>query len=294
MGDLGDSHSSDGSPMSYFRWEKNTNGSLEWVERYATTDTVDDAIERIDVMEPPWLIWVAFNAPHAPWHTPPDHLTTDPVGDTSTQRKYNGMVEAMDTELARLLDHLDASGLAEETLVIAMGDNGTPPDAISPPFDADHAKASIYEGGVRVPLIVRGPPVEAPGRRIDHLVQVSDLFATVAEVAEVDLREASLSLDSRSLVPYLSDPAAPPRRETVYSETFGPLTEPYTFSRRMVRDDRYKLVEKWREGLGHLYELYDLEGLDSEGPNLMLGVLTPEQHEAYLELSARLPWDAPS
>ena len=293
MGDLGPSHSSDGSPMSYYHWEKNTNGALEWVETYVTTDTANDAIARIDAMEPPWFMWMAFNAPHAPWHEPPPELTTEPVGTTSVMRKYNAAAEAVDTELGRVLAHLDESEHADDTLVLVLGDNGSPPEAASPPFDETTAKGTVYEGGVRVPLIARGPVVTDPGRAVDHLVQISDLFATIADAAEVDLSRIPVDIQSRSLMPYLVDPDAPSRREVVYSESFGPVRGPYTYARRMIRDERYKLVQKWLDGSETLHELYDLEGLDVEGENLMEGVLTPSEREAYLRLAAELPWSVP-
>ncbi|MFT4622193.1 MAG: arylsulfatase B [Myxococcota bacterium] len=294
MGDFGEDHTSDGSPQSYFLWEKNTDGELAWVEVYATTDTVNDAIAQLDTLEPPWLLWVAFNAPHAPWHEPPPELTSEPVGATAIQRQYNAMVEAMDTEIGRLLAHLDAGPHADDTLVVALGDNGTPPDATSAPFHETNAKGTVYEGGIRIPLIIRGPRVVEPGRRVPHLVQASDLFATVAEVANVDLSASPIEHDSVSMVPYLTDPATPAMRSTVYSETFGPVGRgPYTFVRRAVRDERYKLVQKWWLGLGSLYELYDLEGRDAEGIDLMAGVLSPEHRAVYLRLAAELPWEVP-
>ena len=97
---------------------------------------------------------------------------------------YQALTQAMDTELGRLLAHLDAIGERENTLIIFMGDNGTPAPvqrkSIGP---LRGAKWDIQDGGVRVPLLVSGAGVTRHGAREDALVVATDMFATIAEVA---------------------------------------------------------------------------------------------------------------
>jgi septum formation protein len=133
------------------------------------------------------MLYVAFHAPHTPNHLPPAQLTPVTPAPTGECRFdpggcYRMMVEALDTELGRLLGSMDP-GLASRTTVILVSDNGTPVEAISPPWPALHSKGTIFEGGIRVPLIIRSPLVVQPGREVPALVNTTDLFATVAELA---------------------------------------------------------------------------------------------------------------
>ena len=107
---------------------------------------------------------------------------------------YRGEIRAMDTEVGRVLDHLPPN-----TIVFFIGDNGTETDATDAPFARRHAKGTLYEGGINVPLIVFGPGVERG--ECSALVSSTDLFATLAELAGV----VSTAEDSVSLVPYLLD-----------------------------------------------------------------------------------------
>jgi hypothetical protein len=118
----------------YFRWEKTVNGAKTISTNYATTDNVNDALTWIrEQGTTNWFLWLAFNAPHTPLHKPPNHLHSSealPADQNSIGQKprpyYEAMVEAMDTELGRLLSKIDRSN----TVVIFIGDNGTPVDVV--------------------------------------------------------------------------------------------------------------------------------------------------------------------
>jgi arylsulfatase A-like enzyme len=237
-----------GNQMSYFSWEKNTNGRLAHTDTYATTDTIDDALARVEAMHPPWFLWVAFNAAHRPFEEPPRSLHTRRNLESVADR-FDATVEALDGEIGRLLRSMDPAVLAETTIVF-VSDNGTAPPGVTPPWRSSRAKATLYEGGINVPLIIAGPRVSAPGSECAALVHVVDVFATVAEIAGVDLGQLSsedgkpLQIDGRSLLPYLTNPSAESRHDVIYQDQFGPNGPgPYQFERRMVRDERYKLLE---------------------------------------------------
>ena len=143
-----------------------------------------------------------------------------------------------------------------------MGDNGTPSEVIQPPYTPDHAKSTLYQGGIHVPLIIadgshlvgRDPePTERvgfvtnPGRTESSLVLALDLFATIADIAGVDVPDE----DSVSLLPYLED-RAQHLRDFVYTESFR-TTEPGS-RQGTARDERFKILFK----APCTYELYDL------------------------------------
>ena len=93
------------------------------------------------------------------------------------------MVEAMDTEIGRLLENVTLA----DTTVIFIGDNGTTGGVDRAALSsATKAKATMYEGGVRVPLLMAGAGVVSPNRRVTALVSAVDLFPTILELAGID------------------------------------------------------------------------------------------------------------
>ncbi len=183
---------------------------------------------------------------------------------------YEAMIQAMDTELGRLLDEVDL----DETLVILLGDNGTPGPVTWRPFIGRRfldpsipaipgkAKGTTFEGGVRVPFIVAGAGVNDPGRTSDRLVCVVDIFATIAEALGINQSQLAQlpganGTDSISFHHVLRNQGGPPRR-VAFTEVFSPNFPVPTASncvacqqefqlRRALRDDRFKLALKWEE-----------------------------------------------
>jgi len=247
---------------SYSSWEKIVNGESVAVSRYATSENVDDAGEWIATQgEQPWFLWLAFNAPHTPFHLPPAALHSSSALSGSTEDieanpepYYRAAIEAMDTEIGRLLAAMDPEVLAR-THIIYVGDNGSPAQIV----EADQrrrAKGSLYEGGVHVPLVVAGPAVVDGGRAVDAIVHVSDLFATILELGGVDVDAVVPSgtpIDAVSLVPYLESSSQAPLREFVLTERFGDDVPPNAAG-RAVRDARYKLI-RFENGSDQLYDL---------------------------------------
>ena len=276
-------------PSVYFDWQKTVTASPSvsfqiQSHTYTTTDNVDDALDLIHAATDPWFLWLSFNAAHAPFHVPPPHLTTLNVDDDSSdQRKHRAAVEAMDTEIERLLLTMPKDVL-ERTWVVFVGDNGTQGQALTNQALANQAKGTLYEMGVHVPLIVAGPGVEAPGRRVSGLVNTTDLFSTILDMAGHTWVEHPM--DSVSLMPYLEDPTQEPLRDWVYTEIFEPNGPgPYTEVQRAVRDERYKLVHIDRHGV-ELWGLFDLLRDPTESENLIGGHgLAPPYWEPFAELA---------
>ena len=267
-----------GDEYGYFRWHKTIDGVTDVTEVYATTDTVDDAIAAMAELPEPWFLYVAMNAPHAPVHAPPPHLHGfDLVGEpTDTPIVHvKAMIEALDTELGRLMAQVDLTN----TTVVFVGDNGTPGFATDAPFLPEHGKATLYEGGVNVPLIIAGAGVERPGQECAALVNTTDLFATTCELVGVS---TDVGTDSVSLVPYLVDPLRESLRDFAYAELFSPNGFG-THNRygQAMRDRRYKLIWDRLAGVG---ELYDLELDPFEQRDLMRGRLTDAEEAAFVRL----------
>jgi arylsulfatase B len=266
-----------GAVASYTNWTKSINGTTSTVTTYATTDVVNDAVAWIDARtsnNQQWFAWVAFNAPHTPFHNPPTSLHSYGANPATNSLKYRAAVEAMDTEIGRLLSSVNAA----TTDIIFIGDNGTPGGVIQAPYNSTSAKDTLYEGGIRVPLIIKGSSVASGGRTNDTLVHAVDLFSTVLEMASVPL-PSTVTLDSQSLKPILANQSE--YRTRLYSEQFDQATT--TTGGRAIRDDRYKLI---RLNTGS-DEFYDLQTDPAEATNLF-STMTATQQAYYYRLRFNL------
>ena len=272
----------------YFDWQKVTNGSTSTVTSYATSEVVDDALQWIgDQGDQPWFAWVAFSAPHTPFHLPPAHLhsyntLTGTAAHISANPElyYQAAIEAMDTEIGRLLSILDPDVLANTT-IIYMGDNGTP-GQVGP----GQTKGFLYEGGVHVPFVISGADVLDGGREVDSIVDVTDVYATVLQLAGVDVAATTppgVTMDSVSLLPYLADPSQLPVRTWALAERFGPNTPP-TRVGKAIRDDQFKLLRFDNQA----DEFYDLDADPTESSDLLDNALSSEAQSRLDALNATL------
>jgi len=275
----------------YERWPRTVDGITETCHVYATTQQVDDALGWLREVDPerPWLLWLAFVAPHVPFHLPPGDLHDRDLrgtpGDIEARpaEYYAAAIEAMDHEIGRLFRTLDqdGDGLPDHTTVVFLGDNGTPWRATQAPYVAEHAKDTPYQGGVHVPMCIAGPQV-ARGYATPALVSTVDLFATVLGMARVPLREVqdgARAYDSRSLLPLLVEPDSP-FRDWVYTENFGG-TRDDRVNGRAARDQRYKLIQL-EDGAS---EAYDLSTDPLETADLLSGAPSEEVLQALEALA---------
>ena len=282
-----------GWPGSYYAWNKLVDGKFIGTTGYSPNDFANDALEWIEEQgERPWFLWYAFNLPHAPLHMPPedllqaDHSDVDPkaeIGATS-QPHFHAMMEAMDTQIGKLLDSL-APEVRDNTYVIFMGDNGTDRSSVSAPFRPTGAKGSVYQGGVNVPLIVTGPGV-ARGASSDAMVNSADMFSTIIEMAGINLDDAvpdGVTIDSVSFFPYLSDPDAGSRREWLYADYFNDNFAGVETANYALRNERYKLIR-----VDGVEELYDLAEDPYEHDNLLMRELTEFEQAEYQSLQSQL------
>jgi arylsulfatase A-like enzyme len=293
-----------GALKSFNNWSKTTNGSTKTVTNYATTENVNDALQWIEKeKDNPWFLWLAFNSPHAPFHLPPKDLHSfDNLSgsrqDVSSNPKvyYQAAIETMDTEIGRLLQDMP-KGELKDTIVIFIGDNGSPRRVSDYP---SHAKGTFYEGGIRVPMIISGNGIINPDRQEDDLVNVTDLFATILELAGVNVKTTIPSdrvIDSVNVIPYLKNTVKSPLREWIYSERFDfarnkvNATEENGIGRNLgsfgmvIRDREYKLI-RFDDGRE---EFYNLKEDNLEKNNLLADrTLTSSEQNRYQWLSDRL------
>ena len=195
-----------GGVQNYFSRPQVTNGTLTPNTDYITEVLTDSAIAWINGQAQPWLCWLAYNAPHSPFHlprptcTPQGNLPTDSASIAADPLPYYlAMVESLDSELGRLLAAIPPAVLANTTIVF-IGDNGTPGEAIQSPYQPNRARAPSTRAACTCHW---SSPVGVTrqGEREPAPVVSTDLFATLVELTGEAL---PVYASSRSLVPLLT------------------------------------------------------------------------------------------
>jgi arylsulfatase A-like enzyme len=287
-----------GGISDYFNWNRtDIDGSVTNVRTYSTTALTDYAIEFIEnhrqQSSDPWFVYLPYNAPHGTgastgFQVPPANLHSVNVGGlqpgaiANTVPVYKAMIQALDTEIGRLLAAVGPVGSPERdnTVVIFMGDNGTPAAVKDAGARIRGSKSGIFEGGIRVPLVVSGAGVTRHGEREDQLVVATDLYATLAELGGIPAGEIG---NSFSFAPLLTDAAAATGRTVSFSEMCNGTQAFYA-----VRNERYKL--SYNNGTWGLYDLVSdpMEATNRFADATLAGVRTMLEAEiASLRQSAQ-------
>lgn len=174
--------------------------------------------------ENPFFLYLAYNAPHFPIEPPAAWLERikqrAPELDEARARNV-AFVEHLDDSIGRVLDALAANGLEENTLVVFTSDNGgsLPHAQNNDPWR--DGKQSHYDGGLRVPFMIRWPQKVSPGSRCEYAGLNFDLFPTFVELAGGELSE---QLDAVSLRPLLEGGSLPDSRELYFTRREGGIT----------------------------------------------------------------------
>lgn len=168
---------------------------------------------------------------------------------------YAAMVEAMDEQIGRLLDKLEQFGIADNTAVILMSDNGGLSTAEGLPtsnLPLRGGKGWVYEGGIREPFMIRWPGVTKPGTESDVSVISTDFYPTILDMAGLPLKK-NQHLDGVSLVPLLKG-ATSIERDALYWH-YPHYSNQGGFPGGAIRMGDFKLVERYEDGRVHLYDL---------------------------------------
>ena len=253
-----------GGVQSYTNWDLNENGITTTSTAYTTTKFTDLAIDWVSAQSQPWFLWLAYNAPHTPFHLPPTNLhnqgdlpTDEASIDANPLPYYHAMIEAMDSEMGRLLSTMTQED-RNNTLIIFVGDNGTPSEVVQV-YKSNRAKGAIYQGGVNVPMVISGKNVTRVNETEDALISTTDLFATIADVAA---GTASYdSGDSRSFLDLLNSSNSK-GRDFVYTEKYNSQTQGPDYT---IRNATHKYIY-FNTGAEALYDLIENP---LESPNLL-------------------------
>lgn len=274
------------------------NYGQDWRFGERLTSAASDFLKKRDGTKP-FLMYLAFHEPHTPileYPTQIEHFRKKaesvnlPAGPLEVNERhgktrivqnnpaYGSEIAGLDDWVGRVLKDLDQRGLAQNTVVIFFSDNGglstrpMPGPTSNQPLRA--GKGWLYEGGIRVPLIVRAPGLTKPRSTCDVPVISTDIYPTLLELAGLPLRPQQ-HVDGVSFAALLSNTAAPGPRVFYwhYPHYHGSTWAPGS----ALRDGDWKLIDFLEEGQSELYNLRD-----DPGERQNLAERNPEMHRALL------------
>lgn len=255
-----------GAFSSYTDWSFTDNGTTTNETAYSTTKYTDLAIDWVDAQDKPWFLWLAYNAAHTPFHLPPSDLhsqgglSSDQASiDSNPEPYYMAALEAMDAEMGRLFESMSEAQLAN-TIIIFVGDNGTPAKVTQSPFSNSTSKGTLYQGGINVPMIVSGKGVNRTGDE-DALVNTTDLYATIANIAGSSAKTVNNSISFSELFSSTTSSS---------SRTINYMDGSNDKGGFAVRNETYKLINLANGD----QEFYNLSVDPYESNNLLLGTLS--------------------
>jgi len=230
---------------------------------YLTDLITDEAAKFIQrSKEKPFFLYVPYTAPHHPYQGLGDKKNkpvTAKDASKGSREKYREMVERLDQGVGKILQALDDARVADKTLVIFSSDNGGWHHARNAPFRG--IKGGLFEGGVRVPCIVRWPGIVAAGKENDAVGITMDLTASIARVGGANLKDQRF--DGVDILDYLAKNAPVPSRPLFWRARRG--TETWW----AVRDGTLKYVAQ-HNGERKDEHLFDLARDVGETENLLM------------------------
>lgn len=204
---------------TYFR-----NGTPEKKEGYCTDIWFDEAIKFVeDKKDEPFFCYLSLNAPHGPFNVPKKYydLYQGESGLQESQKRFYGMITNVDDNFSRLLQKLESLGIAENTIVVFTTDNGTAngykkDEKTQEEFGYNAGmrgkKGSNYDGGHRVPFIIRWPKGGLVGnKKLTGLTAHVDMLPTLTALSNID-HSPSKMMDGMDLSGYLKGKEAPKER----------------------------------------------------------------------------------
>jgi arylsulfatase A-like enzyme len=234
-----------GEPHYHDLWRNRTEVFEDG--HYLTALLTREAVRFIDSSrDQPFFLYVPYSAPHYPMQAPRRYFERF-ANVPEPRRPYAAILAALDESAGTILAHLDELGLADDTLVVFLSDHGSTAELRAGGGGGDNGpfrghKFSLFDGGLRVPCIVRWPGRVPRGEVREQMAANIDIFATVAAAAGVPL-PADRTIDGRNLLPILAPNGAtlPSAHDALYFEWR---------EQKAVRRGDWKLVVRGREDDG--------------------------------------------
>ena len=266
-----------GAVTDYYSWQQTEDGASTTQSTYVTEAFTTKAIDWVAQQTKPWFLWLAYNAPHTPFHVPPSNMHSQgalPAYKTGMNAipYYMAAIEAVDFQFGRLLSSMP-SDKRDNTIIVFIGDNGTVNSVAQSPYLSSKVKSTLYQGGINVPMFISGKGVTRTGTETS-LIDATDLYSTIAEVAGVNATQIN---DSKSFKALFTGSAT--IRDFQYSEYKDGADDLWAIS-----NGKYKLIVSSTGAK----QMFNLSTDAYETVNLLNGTLTTEQTTAKTALETEL------
>ncbi|HEX5554438.1 MAG TPA: sulfatase-like hydrolase/transferase, partial [Chitinophagaceae bacterium] len=280
----------------------------------ALTLEATKAMDTARLKHKPFFLYMAHYAVHVPYNADPRYFEKyRERGLNKSEAAYAGLIEGMDASLGTLMRYLDTHHLTGNTIIIFMSDNGGlshPPrtgkiDTQNDPLR--NGKVSLYEGGIREPMMVDWPGVTKPGSTTSQYVAIWDFLPTILQMAGISRYHVVQKIDGKSFVPILKDPAYTDTARALvwhYPNNWGGSDglPGYSWS-SAIRKGSWKLIYLQKEGKLKLYNLkndigeqHDLAETYPEKTRQLARLLTKKlkgwhaQMPLYKKTGKPVPW----
>ncbi|MCF7567633.1 sulfatase [Sabulilitoribacter arenilitoris] len=273
-----------GHPKSYFSPYKNPALEDGKEGEYLTDRLTNEAISYINKNKAqPFFLYLPYFTVHTPLQGKDSLVqkyTLKLNGDERFNAKYGAMVESMDTNIGKILKTLDKLNISDNTLVIFMSDNGGLA-SVSSQFPLRGGKGSYYEGGIRVPCIIKWPNKIKTFRKDDTPITGLDIFPTIMDVVN---DKTNYNFDGTSILPLLVENKKIEERSLfwhfpIYLQSVKPKKEeardPFFRTRpgSVIRKGKWKLHEYFEDGDLELYnldtDLREQNNISNENPKIV-------------------------
>jgi len=264
-----------GAPATYFypyRGAQHYGGEFRYVPHlefgsegeYLTDRLTSEAIGILNkVRDRPFFLNLCYHTVHTPIEGKPElverYKKKVAPGMHHQNYEYAAMVHSLDENVGRILAKLNELGIADRTVVFFFSDNGGfinqyQEKTVTDNYPLRSGKGSLYEGGVRVPLIVKWPGVTRPGSTSSEAVCSIDFYRTILDMSgHAGSQTHNADLDGVSLVPLLKNPDAKLNRDALcwHYPHYYPTTSPVS----AIRQGDWKLLEYFEDGRVELYNI---------------------------------------
>jgi arylsulfatase A-like enzyme len=271
-----------GHPQSYFGKENYGNlpgkasaQAVPDLEEYFGTDTfLSDALtlEAIKALEDPiknnrpFFLNLGHYAVHDPIQGDPRFLQKYlDAGLDPREARYATLIEGMDKSLGDLIDYLQKKDVDKNTVIIFISDNGglsyVPPrggELHTHNLPLRAGKGSVYEGGIREPMLVKWPGIVKPGSVTHQYIIIEDFLPSILEMAGVSSYRTIQKVDGRSFVPLLKNPGLRDNKRALIwhmPNKWQPQDGPGINYKSAIRQGDWKLIYNMRDGKKELYNL---------------------------------------
>ncbi len=297
-----------GGPGSYYGKSNFATTSPKWricslpgLEEYHGKDIylnevltikANKKVEKAVAAKKPFYLYMSHYAVHAPWQEDPRFVEKyEKAGLKGRSAVYASMIESMDKSLGDIMDNLKRLGVEDNTIIVFMSDNGVV-SAMPRNIPLRGHKLTTYEGGIRVPMIVKWPGITEKSTVCNGYVIIEDVFPTFLEMAGVKIPgNIASTVDGVSFVPLLTKEGDYPADRTLFWHY------PHTYNGRAyssVRKGDWKLIYFHVKGE---FELFNLREDISEKNNLAKSIpdkmqeLAKELSNYIVKVKAQMPID---